>query len=177
MVADQDEVAYAIIEPHFDAIRDHFLEYETPDGPLVLLAKTRLVVADLERPPDPVKRTPRTFAACRDDGLLIKIDPEAAELPLDVLLAIIAHEMGHALDFLYPARFVAHRGQPATWAPEGGKNASRLRRLWTERSDDQVEWSADSIAEMVTGLPIRYGGPCMLQTFSHGVRPRPRNLR
>lgn len=186
------EVAAAVIEPHFDAVRDVFVEFEPePELQLDMLKRTRLVV-------DPeVHDTPRHFAMCRDDGLLIKIAPEAATLDLGTLTAIISHEFGHAADFAYPGRWVATRGRPAVWVgeagrwrqspggrsiwePASGKEAKRIRRfqrLWHERTDDQVEWAADSIAFAVTGVKIRYCGDCMLQCFGQPARERPRGLR
>lgn len=185
------EVAAAVLEPHFDAVRDTFADFEPEPGErLQKLRKTRLVVdAD-------VHDTPRHYAMCRDDGLLIKVAPESLALELGTLTAILVHEFGHAADFAYPARWVPQKGRPASWVSEGGswhrdakgkpewreetgKGARRVRRwqqLWHERSDDQIEWSADSIAFAVTGMRVRYCGPCMLQCFS-GAQGRPRGLR
>jgi hypothetical protein len=188
---DDLEVAAAILEPHFEAVKDTFVDFEPEPGErLTLLRSTRLVVD-----PD-VHDSPRHYAQCRDDGLLIKLAPESVALDLETLTAILVHEFGHAADFAYPARWVAVKGQPASWVGEGGswyydsqgnarwqqdsgKEARRIRRwqsLWHDRSDDQVEWSADSIAQAVTGLQVRYCGPCMLQCFS-GDGGRPKGLR
>jgi hypothetical protein len=171
MVIDEAEVAYAIIEPHYDAIRDIYLEHELPGGErLRQLEKTRLLV-------DPsVRNSERHYAACRDDGLLIVIAPQAAELAMESLVALLCHEFGHAVDFLYPGRWACLRGTPAVWLPETTKRMSRIRRQWADRTDDQVEWDADAIAYAVTGRPIQYCGACLLQCFSGGV-VRPAGLR
>ena len=188
---DQLEVAAAVLEPHFDAVKDTYVEFRPEPGErLSILRRTRFVV-------DPaVHDTSRHYAMCRDDGLLIKLAPEAVTLDLETLTAILAHEFGHAADFAYPGRWVPVKGEAAAWVGEGGcwhrdaqgnvqwhedrgKEAQRIRRwqrLWHDRSDDQVEWSADSIAFAVTGLPVQYCGPCMLQCFS-GTKGRPRDLR
>jgi len=188
---DQLEVAAAILEPHFDAVKDTFVEFEPePDQSLSILRRTRFVVD-----PD-VHDTPRHYAMCRDDGLLIKVAPESIGLDLETLTAILVHEFGHAADFAYPARWVPSKGRAAcwigeagswrydvqgnaTWHEETGKEAHRIRRwqnLWHHRSDDDIEWAADSIAYAVTGMRVRYCGPCMLQCFS-GASTRPKGLR
>lgn len=166
------EMAYAILEPHFDAVQDFFAEAvpEGAPGPLARVRKTKLLVDDM------VRDSPRHYAACRDDGLLIVLAPQAAKLPMDTLVAIITHEFGHATDFLYPAKFLGRKGAPAVWVPPSAKKQGRLRRMWSERNDDQVEWDADSIAYAVTGREISYCGSCMLQCFSGG-QPRPKGLR
>jgi len=166
------EMAYAILEPHYDAVRDFFAEArpQGAPGPLCKAQQTKLLVDDF------VRDSPRHYAACRDDGRLIVLAPQAARLPIDTLVAIITHEFGHATDFLYPARFIGRRDGPAQWFPASAKKQGRMRRLWSERSDDQIEWDADSIAWAVTGKRIQYCGRCMLQCFSGGS-PRPEGLR
>lgn len=187
---DNGEVAAAILEPHFDAVRDAFVDFEVEPGQrLDALRRTRFIVDD------DVHDTERHYAMCRDDGLLIRVAPEAVSLDIETLTAILAHEFGHAADFAYPGRWVATRGKKARWIGEGGswsydkgkavwqperskngRRARRYQRLWHQRNDDQIEWSADSIAYAVTGLKISYCGPCMLQCFS-GANVRPGGLR
>jgi hypothetical protein len=188
---DELQIAAAVLEPHFDAVKDTFVEFEPEPGEsLSTLRRTRFVVDSS------VHDTPRHFAKCRDDGLLIKLAPQSVTLDLETLTAILVHEFGHAADFAYPARWVSAKGHPAAWVGEGGSwhydsqgnarwredrgdEAKRIRRwqqLWHERSDDQVEWSADSIALAVTGLRVSYCGPCMLQCFEGG-QGRPKGLR
>lgn len=166
-----DEVAYAVLEPHFDVVRDKYATYEpTPGQDLSKVRRTRLLVdAD-------IRDSDRHYAGCRDDGLLIVVAPAAAKLPFEQLVAILCHEFGHAADFLYPARFLARRHAPAQWVPTATRKMGRIRRLWSERNDDQVEWAADSIAYAVTGCPIEYCGCRMIQCFDGGVE-RPEGLR
>jgi hypothetical protein len=188
---DRVELAAAVIEPHFDAVRDVYAGFEPEPGKrLTTLKRTRFVV-------EPgVHDSERHYAMCRDDGLLIKVAPEAAQLDLETLTAVLAHEFGHAADFAYPGRWVPSRGKRAIWIGEGGcwhydqhgnaewrpqkgNDGRRVRKwqsLWHERDDDQVEWSADSIAYTVTGLKIQYCGPCLLQCFGAGAA-RPAGLR
>lgn len=164
-----DEVAAAVLEPHFDAVRDTFVEYAPESGQsLSKLKRTRMIV-------DPsVHDTPRHFARCRTDGLLIQIAPEAADLPLEKLVAVLVHEFGHAADFAYPGNWITpeRAGAEAIWIGDrSDKPARKWRRLWVDRPDDQVEWAADAIAETVTGLKVTYCGPCMVQCFSGIERP------
>lgn len=165
------ELAYAIIEPHFDAARDVFAEFSPAEGVVLdKVRRTKLIVESSARDSD------RHYAACRDDGLLIVMAPDAAQLDTESLVAIICHELGHAVDFLYPAQWAGFRGKPAAWILEGSKKPQKIREIWASRSDDQVEWHADSIAEAVTGLQIKYCGSCQIQCFGNGVE-RPPGLR
>jgi len=170
-MAEPDDVAFAIIEPHFDAIRDIFVDHSVEaNRRLKRIGETKFVVSE------EVRTSPRHFAGCRDDGLLIKVAPDAADLDLETLVAILCHELGHAADFLYPGRWLGQRGERAAWLPEGTKHMGRLRRDWAERSSDQVEWDADSIAFAITGKQVEYCGPCMIQCFGGG-ESRPAGLR
>lgn len=73
--------------------------------------------------------------------------------------AMMAHEMGHALDFRY------------------GKQQLTERLCW-RLSDDDAELRADQIAEAVFLFPIRYDAKrAYLQTTGPGVYPRPKGLR
>ena len=105
MVITPEEVAAAELAPHFDATKDAFVSFEPepedlPGMCLDKLQRTRMVV-------DPsVRDTERHFARCRDDGLLIELAPECVELPFEQLVAVLAHEMGHAADFAYPGCWV-----------------------------------------------------------------------
>lgn len=166
-----EQVAFAVLEPHFDAVRDHYAEYEPEPGqPLSKVRRTRLVVDET------IRDRPRRYAGCRDDGLLVVFAPQAVRLPLEQLVAMMAHELGHAADFLYPARWLSRRGETAVWVPEDAPKQGKIRRLWSERTDDQIEWSADSIAYAVTGRSIQYCGCRLLQCFDGGIE-RPEGLR
>lgn len=174
MSGGDQELAVAILEPHYDAVRDAFVEYEAEPGiQLDRLRRTRMVV-------DPsVHDNHRHYAMCREDGLLIKVAPESVELPWEDFVAVIVHEFGHAADFAYPGCWIPDLSEDggAVWI--GGrrdKPARAWRRLWNVRGNDQVEMAADSIAYTVTGKRVRYCGPCMIQCFSGG-QPRPEGLR
>lgn len=163
------ELAALACEPEFAAVRDTFAEHVTASGPLERLGRVRVVV-------DPaVHDSARHFAACREDGLLIVLAPEAAHLGLETLLAILAHELGHAADHLYPARWLPSTDGPAEWLDDDHPALRSWRKAWPERSVDQVEQAADSIAQAVTGRRVGYCGPCMIQCF--GGKPRPKGLR
>jgi hypothetical protein len=170
---DLDAMAALIVTPSFDAVRDLYCEaHERLEG-----AKDMSVV-DL-RINQAMHDTERHFAACYTTGKRIELAPEAADLPLETLAAILAHEFGHASDFLHPGRweFIA-RDKPARWVdadPSSG-TAKAMHKRWLERNDDEVEWWADAIAYAITGRHIGYCGPCLLQCFDRGVL-RPRGLR
>lgn len=167
------EEAASILLPCFDAVRDIFSEYKPQYGaPLEKLTKTRMLVDES------VRDSPRHYAACRDDGMQIIVAPQAADLPLETLAAILGHEFGHAADFAYPAhwRMLGGRYEPAVWKPPRGDRAADKVKHWVDRSDDQVEWAADAIAYAVIGQRVTYCGPCMVQCFNGG-RSRPRGLR
>lgn len=164
-----DEEAHLILSPYFEEVRERYVK-----AGLERVARTRLVV-------DPsVHDTARHFAACQEDGKVILLAPEAAELPEETVLAIAAHELGHAADFLYPGQF-AMRGEdePAAWRdPQSmkAKHWHRWLRDWEARDDDLVELSADAIAHFAMGVRYGYRGPCLIQTFG-ATRLRPVGLR
>ena len=163
------EEANVIVLPYFDAVRDTFAEFEPEPGrPLAQCANVRFEID--ERFHD----TDRHYAACRDDGRRIYLAPQVLFLKQETLVAILAHEFGHATDFLYPGHWQTPLEGPARarWL---GDPASGWRRKWEERNGDQVEWAADGIAEAVTGKKIGYCGRCLVQCFS-GI-PRPKGLR
>jgi len=168
------EEAAVVLKPCFDAVRDVFVEeFVPPDGGrLEKLRKTKLIVT-----PE-VRDSPRHFAGFRDDGMQILIAPEAADLPLDTAVAILAHEFGHAADFAYPAHFrLVGRDQPAQYKPpRASKRVAQRIRAWEERGDDQIEWTADAIVHLVTGKRVGYCGPCLIQCFEGG-RLRPKGLK
>lgn len=59
---------------------------------------------------------------------------------------------------------------------QASQTASARLQAWMNRDPDTVEFTADAIAEHVTGRKIGYCGPCLLQCFDRGRR-RPRGLR
>jgi hypothetical protein len=162
------EVEREILEPHFRAVRDTFASY-VPDpafGPLVRLTSTELIVDDWVRDKD------RHYAACRSDAKVIVAAPQVVDdLDVETLVAILAHEFGHAADFAYPGDWMLlHPGQEkqtAAWL--AGLSDARAERwkgtLWAKRGKDEIERTADAIAEVVTGRPIMYCGGCTLQCF------------
>lgn len=166
--------AYAVLEPYYVAVQETF---ESRGANAV--RKTALEVAPW------VHDGPRHFAACATTGLRIVAAPELADLPEETVLAIFSHEFGHAVDYLMPAMFfVDDEGKllPAEKLPDDGDKRvqqARVARMqrWEARSEDDIERTADAIAERFTGRVIGYSGPCLLQSFERGVRPRPVGLR
>jgi len=177
------EEAHAIIEPYFDAVQETFV------GGGAKRAKS----VHFEVHPW-VHDSPRHFAACSEHGTPILAAPDLAELPEETLLAILSHEFGHAVDFLYPAEYEVREGGIVRLPeiPPGnlkrffdgdehlGKKAdqvvlARMKR-WYDRDVDTVEATADAIAVGFTGRAIGYCGPCDIQCFDRG-RPRPAGLR
>ncbi len=164
-----NEEALAVIEPYFAAVKIDFLE-----AGFELCERTRLIV-------DPsMHDTARHFAACQDDGLKIYIAPEAADRPDTMLMAILAHELGHACDFLYPGQFaLGAEDAPAIFrdpASMKSKHWHAWLRDWRRRDHDVVELTADAISHLAMGVRYGYRGPCLIQDLS-ADRLRPRGLR
>jgi len=158
--------AHGILLPFFDSVRKEYVE-EFP-----LVRKVELYVAR------DAHDTPRHFAGCSETGKKIVVAPEMVELPYPFVLGILAHELGHAVDFLYPGEFVLGREgviRRERAAVTDGQ-WTRWFKAWERRDDDVVEQTADQIAERVWGMPIGYAGPCKLQNFRTG-EARPQGLR
>lgn len=115
-----EEVAAAVLEPHFDAVRDAFASFEPEPGrPLHELAKVKFVI-------DPaIHNTDRHFAATREDGKLMLFAPEFVGLPVETMVAILAHEFGHAADFTYRSRWRTGLTGPgaAQWVTEAERSS------------------------------------------------------
>ncbi len=159
--------ADAILEPYFSAVRERFLEAGLD------IAKTKMSVRSWAHD------SARHFAACREDGSEIVLAPQLVELNQEIVVGILAHEFGHATDFLYAGEFWIGRGGVTRRTREdAGSDTQWVRscRAWSERDEDVVERVADAIASSVMGIPIGYLGPCYLQSFTGGVR-RPVGLR
>jgi len=160
--------ALSVIEPFYEETREIFL-----GAGLSALRRTRLYCAPW------IHDSPRHFAACKDDGSAIIVAPHLAELPIETLGAILAHELGHAVDFLYPAEFVVgpdHLAVRRRREDFDERQWLRWMREWQRREKDVVERTADAIARVVTGIDIGYVGPCELQCFNRGSA-RPQGLR
>lgn len=164
----QIEESLVVLEPYFVVVQQNFCDYG-----LERCARVKLWCAPW------VHDTERHFAACTEDGQSIYAAPELADLPENTVLAIMAHEFGHATDFLYPAEFAMGQEGAAVRRPLERSSDKQVRQWlngWKSRDDDQVEMSADAIAELVLGMPIGYRGPCQLQCFNCGSG-RPAGLR
>lgn len=165
---DLDQMAGFVISPSFDAVRDVFDDACSRLPGAQLVTEVRLTI-------NPDRHdTARHFAACATNGRRIEIAPEAADLPIETLTAILAHELGHAHDFLNPGRWEFHgRDRPAQWVPETASADRRkaAQRRWLNRDDDEIEFWADAIAFAITGKKIGYCGPCLIQCFGGVERP------
>lgn len=153
--------ARLILEPYFEELQERF------------------VAAGLERVSETKLRcslglhdTPRHFAGCVEDGTIIYAAPELVEMPTDTVLGILAHELGHAADFLYPGEFVLREDHVIRVTPD-----PQRKKGWRKRDEDTVEITADFIAEKALGTSIGYRGPCHLQALGHHGSPRPLGLR
>ncbi|MSO37454.1 MAG: hypothetical protein EXQ69_04295 [Acidimicrobiia bacterium] len=166
---DLDMIAAAILQPHFDAVRDIFVEYHKKNGICAdEISKVKLLVDGRAHDAE------RHFAATTSTGKQIIIAPEGADLPTETLVAITCHEFGHAADFLHPGRWlVDDRRKPAVWVTDevSDKKKKIFWRRWNDRSTDEIEWAADAIAYTVTGKRVGYCGPCLLQCFDGQERP------
>lgn len=167
--------AYFVLEPFFREAQRLFCEQG--------LSRCRSTTLEID--PD-IRDSPRHFAGCAEDGRRIALAPELADRSPEEVAAVVAHEFGHATDFLYPGRFVLAADElvqrwDGAWdqrRPVEDERAAYNRRMqWERRDAAQVERAADLIAEHVTGRVIRYAGPCLLQTYGPGIAPRPAALR
>jgi hypothetical protein len=113
----------------------------------------------------------RHFASCRIDGRDILVHALIVTLPEPQMQGILAHELGHAADYLYPAALRCSGGALHRRAPTPAHLAA-----WFARSADRIERDADHIARAALGIRLGYTGPCLLQTVGEGP-PRPANLR
>jgi hypothetical protein len=123
----------------------------------------------IERPSK--SHTRRHFASCRMDGLLVSVQTKLVLLEEEQQLGILAHELGHAADFLYPAELRVVRSVLLHREP-----SPRDERAWRGRDIDRLERDADGIARAVLGEKRGYTGSCQLQTLGRG-RYRPSGLR
>lgn len=172
--------ARLILDPYFRALREEFLADERARFGGARLARVMLDCASW-REACGEECAVRNFAATSEDGRLVVAAPELVELPEDTVLAILAHELGHAYDFSYPGQWLLADGELVrVHADDRDPLVERVRlaraRAWRDRDADTVERVADEIASLVLGREIRYSGPCLLQTFERGV-VRPDGLR
>ena len=175
------ETARIILEPFLKAAQEQFVQFEREHYGGKKLSYVRLECApwaELEQEGFDV----RNFAGTSEDGRLIIAAPELVELPQESVAAVIAHEFGHAFDYLYPGRFALARGELLRFddleAEDKASQQARLARMqhWERRDRDTIETTADEIASLVLQREIRYAGPCLLQTFGRGMS-RPSGLR
>lgn len=191
-----DEMSASVITPYFEATRDVMVaafEEQFGDGRRSRIRKARLIVDDAAHD------TRRHFAMTHTESLAIVVAPQMADLNERIIVGILAHEFGHVADYAYPGAFAWPRGGPGAAHWIGGEPSERAAawrlvfgraraksvterdddlpsanwmRAWEDRSDDEVEWAADAIAELLTGRVIGYAGPCMLQQIGGWKRPR-----
>lgn len=170
--------ALAVLDPFFEAVREVFVAHERQNGGSSRMQHVRVECAPW------LHDTPRHFAGATEDGRRILVTPELVELPEETVVAILAHEFGHAMDFCYPARYVWTQDglilQSTVLTVTSDKRhvqaVGAAMRQWRDRDSDAVERTADAIAEHVTGRSIGYTGPCLLQSLDIGVA-RPVGLR
>ena len=202
MLLARDEMALraSVIAPYWHGVKDAIIEaFERTVAQHCRLRKTELVVDRRGI----IRDSARHFAGTNERGTVVLVAPEMADLPVPTLVAILAHECGHALDFAYPASWTWPKkgAGEAAWVGESvDERAGAWRRYYgrpmavsrtrfdqekpavnwvragESRNDDQVEWAADGIVRQLTGRAIGYSGPCMLQTLEGG-RLRPAGLR
>lgn len=112
----------------------------------------------------------RTYAMAATDGGEIILAPDMGDLPPSTVMGILVHEIGHILDYAYPAQWEPVRGG-AMFHDDPVRPGA-----WRRRSYDAIERAADAIGEAVFGVRIGYRGPMTLQTIDGGARPRPAGL-
>ena len=159
-----------IWDSHLIKFGETFRAHLMHDG-LTRLAATRFRVGSIPG------STRRTLAATTEDGLEILMSPKLMDYPVDIRRGVVMHELGHAVDFLYPALVSLSRDSRDLIVSKESFAARRALSTWKRREHDEVERFADSIAERAFGVTIGYTGPCLLQSIRGGVRPRPEGLR
>jgi len=93
--------------------------------------------------------------AVRDrSGLRVAVSPRLESMPKSVITGVMAHELGHIVDFA-----VAQEGLKQSYG----------------RLPETPERRADAIAERLFGLKISYD-KYDLETTGPGTRPRPKHL-
>jgi hypothetical protein len=145
--------------------------------------------------------TCRHFAGMTHDSETLIVAPEFAgdNVPPETIVAILAHEAGHAVDlarpgelfFRQPHRLVCPKGgrwkvMPMLQGPRADGKCliamdrssitSKVKNAWYGRGKDEVEQVADAVAETVLRRRIGYAGPCLIQTLDKGI-VRPEGLR
>ncbi len=168
-----------VLRAFYDSVLEAFLAAEPAPGVRLDRLKRVQVIVDPK-----VHDTPRHFAATHENGLTMRLAPELAHLAGPKVLGVIAHELGHAADFLYPGHLMlVAPGQPARWREPVGKHSARRLEWWYNRSPHEVELTADAVALLMTGALISYAGDCktkdgckLVQTLGAG-EPRPEWLR
>jgi hypothetical protein len=161
------EQAQAILEPIWERVLDAFEEYGHQEP-----SKAKLGF-------DPALHdTCRHFAGTTLDGKSVYYAPALADMPIDTIEAIMAHEAGHIVDLSNPGRWWFRGGELCFLKELPSKNLKKLLVEWSERDDDEVEHVADAIAEVCMGRRIGYigEGGCLVQTWDKGKR-RPNGLR
>jgi hypothetical protein len=165
-----EEEVYVILEPYFDVAKGFY-------SPIFKNIKNTRFEVSRE-----AHDSSRHFAGCSEDGRLIVLAPQLVELSEDVVVAIILHELGHALDFLNPGTFIVERDKLVIYPDSRLEDKRQIQakiarqKNWDNRDPYTVELTADLIAEKATGNRIGYVGPCYLQALNRGVA-RPKNLR
>lgn len=164
--AAEHDQAFEILSPIYEDLRTRFIARGLEE-----LRRTRLHT-------DPgVHDSPRHFAATRDDGMAIYVAPKMTDLPHDIVVGILGHELGHAADFSKPARFALDDELGLIIRPDDADvDWPALVKVWQGRDADAIEQQADAIASWVLGSAIGYRGPCLLQSIAGGIE-RPIGLR
>jgi len=176
-----------VLAPFYSEIRSLYVE----EG-FARVSKTRLLVNKdlpgmLRAAGVPVPAPERLRAVCRNDGTQISAAPILADEPVSRVVAILAHELGHAVDFSYPGRFLWLEGalvETNAWEADPEERAVyNTLQQWHQRPDHAVERTADALAELVTGREVWYTGPLQLQDLEAvpeagfaPQRPRPEAL-
>lgn len=101
----------------------------------------------------------RQFAYCmsKDGNVSIAFAPKAEDLPRPNLVGLMAHELGHAIDFRYPRAVI-------------------IERLGLHGLPHGAERRADVIAEHVFGIVIEYDDDDVQCVGCGGRSPRPAHL-
>jgi len=181
--------AWELLEPYWEDVVEAYEKMGLPEP-----SRVRSVIVDASW-----HDTCRHFAGMTHDSQQLIVAPELADMPVDTIKAILAHEAGHAVDLARPgelflrsrdglpvgtsqrAKVLARQqsystGRDKLYAVAPEDITRKVIEAWYKRSKDEVERCADAVAEAVLGHRIGYVGPCLVQSLNRGVR-RPIGLR
>jgi len=139
-----EEEAFWIVDPYFEQCYDLVKNFlETSEKPILVVLKDA-----------------NFLSGCDEDGAHIYVSNDIVNLPSELVLDIILHEFGHAIDLKNPGKFLIESNVKLSI-----KNDFEKKRLirWKMRKLLELEKTANLIIKTLTGIDVFYEGPCFLK--------------